>query len=179
MLDIERQLAAVEIVFRSVDEADLAQVLDLHARCSADSLRRRYTSGVGAPSPARIARMLAPASGHTLLAVVAGGAGDGQAVAMGQLFRMGDGTAEIAFLVADAWQRRGLGTELARRLAALAPAFGFGGVVAHVLSANRPALRVLRRLDTDGALSGEPRWEHDGPLVTMRAPVGTARPVRG
>lgn len=174
MLDIERQLtigaSAVEIIFRGAGEADLSQVLDLHAHCSPESLRRRYTSGAGAPSPARIARMLAPEAGHTLLAAVAGGADDGRAVAMGQLFRTPDGCAEIAFLVADDWQRRGLGTELARRLTALAPAIGHQRVVAHVLSANQPALRLLRRLAADGAL--DPSWEYDGPLVTMRSAVG-------
>ncbi|GAA1652647.1 GNAT family N-acetyltransferase [Catellatospora bangladeshensis] len=177
MLDIERQLSsgatAVEIVFRGADETDLAQVLDLHARCSPESLRRRYTSGAGAPSPARIARTLAPEAGHTLLATVVGGADDGRAVAMGQLFHTGDGCGEIAFLVADAWQRCGLGTELARRLTVLAPALGHGGVVAHVLSLNQPALRMLRRLAADGAL--DPSWEYDGPLVTMRSAVGAPR----
>lgn len=186
MLGIERQVAAVEIVYRGAGERDLDRVVELHRRCSPDSLSRRYASAAGAPAAARLAWMLRPEAGHTLLAVVSGGADDGAAVAVGHLLACPDvpgadvalpaAVGEAAVLVADAWQGRGIGTVLARRLAVLAGIAGYTHVQAHVLAGNRAALRTIRRLTGDGELGGAPVWEYDGPMLTMTVPVrrGTA-----
>ncbi|WP_155375401.1 GNAT family N-acetyltransferase [Catellatospora vulcania] len=197
MLDIERQVAAVEIVYRAAGESDLARLVELHRRCSPETLARRYASAAGAPPRARIAHMLTPEAGHTLLAVVSGGTDDGAAVAVAHLLTggtHGDGNggvdsprsgpdvapggtavAEAALLVADAWQRRGIGAVLARRLAVLAAVAGYTHVQAHVLAGNQPALRTIRRLVGGGGLGGAPVWAYDGPMLTMTVPV--ARPA--
>ena len=57
-----------------------------------------------------------------------------------------DGTTEIAILVEDAWQHRGLGTLLLDALLAAAEARGLRRFTADVLADNRPMLRVLTRV---------------------------------
>ena len=54
--------------------------------------------------------------------------------------------AEVALLVEDAWQRRGLGTQLLRRLTALAAAAGADTVYAVTQAANTPVAATMRRL---------------------------------
>ena len=56
------------------------------------------------------------------------------------------GTTEIAIVVEDAWQHRGLGTLLLDALLAAAEARGLRRFTADVLADNRPMLRILSRL---------------------------------
>ena len=51
--------------------------------------------------------------------------------------------AEIAFVVADEWQSRGIGTALLRRLTEVARARGLSGFSANVLGANRRMLGIF------------------------------------
>jgi acyl-CoA hydrolase/GNAT superfamily N-acetyltransferase len=53
--------------------------------------------------------------------------------------------AEIAFVVRDDWQSRGVGTALMRRIAEMARARGLAGFTADVLAINRAMLGVLAR----------------------------------
>jgi GNAT superfamily N-acetyltransferase len=57
-----------------------------------------------------------------------------------------DGTTEVALVVEDAWQHRGLGTLLLDALLAAAEARGLNRFTADVMADNRPMLRVLTRL---------------------------------
>ena len=57
-----------------------------------------------------------------------------------------DGATEIAIVVEDAWQHRGLGTLLLDALLAAAEARGLRRFTADVLADNRPMLRVLTRV---------------------------------
>ena len=63
--------------------------------------------------------------------------------------RPDDGTAEVAVLVEDAWQGRGLGTLLLFRLARVGADRGLVAFRAVMLGENRGALRFLRRLSPD------------------------------
>jgi len=54
--------------------------------------------------------------------------------------------AEIAVTVEDAWQQRGVGSQLARRLAALARRRGYHTLVATMLGENHAALQLVRQL---------------------------------
>lgn len=54
-------------------------------------------------------------------------------------------TADAAFLVPDAWQGRGIGTVLMRRLTEIAEIRGINGFTAHVLSDNARMLRVFEK----------------------------------
>jgi len=55
----------------------------------------------------------------------------------------GSGDAEIAFVIADSWQGRGLGTALFERLAERARGLGFIRFVADTLAHNRPMLTLF------------------------------------
>jgi acetyltransferase len=73
-------------------------------------------------------------------------AGD-EFVAVGRYAPNPDGrTAEFALAVADAWQGKGLGRELLRRLCAAAKAAGYEALYGHVLHANRDMLDLAARL---------------------------------
>ncbi|TWH69121.1 acetyltransferase (GNAT) family protein [Micromonospora olivasterospora] len=86
---------------------------------------------------------------------------------MANLVAEGD-EAEVALLVRDDWQRRGLGTALLRRLLGQAERAGVAAVLLHVQAENGPMLRTLRRLDRPATL------ERDGSVVTVTVPVTPA-----
>jgi RimJ/RimL family protein N-acetyltransferase len=66
-------------------------------------------------------------------------------IAVGRWVRLADepATAEIAITVADCWQRKGIGTLLARTLAVEARNQGIRRFSATIASENEPALRLL------------------------------------
>jgi acetate---CoA ligase (ADP-forming) len=69
----------------------------------------------------------------------------GQVIALASYVRLRDPTAaEVAFLVADEFQRRGIGTRLLEQLAERAGAVGIERFVAEVLADNRQMLNVFK-----------------------------------
>jgi len=64
--------------------------------------------------------------------------------------------AEVALTVEDAWQHRGVGSWLARRLTQIAVARGFETFVASILPENRAALGLVRALAPHASI----RWNH-------------------
>ncbi|GAB2621036.1 hypothetical protein Aab01nite_35640 [Paractinoplanes abujensis] len=153
-----------ELVIRAATSHDLDAVRGLHERSSAATLQRRYLGG-GTPSDARLARLLEPSgTGRTLIAV----AGE-RVVAMANLLAEGD-LAEVAMLVEDDWQRRGIGTALLRRLLAYAERAEIAALVAHTAADNVAMLRTLRRLGAGAA-------DRDGAMATVTLPVPGVRPV--
>ncbi|MFI7574747.1 GNAT family N-acetyltransferase [Micromonospora sp. NPDC049497] len=161
-----------ELGVRPAVADDLAGVVELHERSSTRTRHRRYLGGATTPAPARLRRLLEPARGLTLLATVAGSGGAADSVvAMANLLAEGD-EAEVALLVRDDWQRRGLGSALLRRLVRQADTAGYAALVLHVQADNAPMLRTLRRL-------GRPTTaEHDGSLVTLTVPLATPQPAK-
>jgi GNAT superfamily N-acetyltransferase len=71
---------------------------------------------------------------------------DDRIIGVARFDRLGEGSsdAEVAFVVADAWQGRGLGSVLFRRLAARAAELGVRRLVAETLFRNRRMLAVFR-----------------------------------
>jgi GNAT superfamily N-acetyltransferase len=68
-----------------------------------------------------------------------------QVVALGNFAGMDPNTAEVALVVADRWQRRGIGTALASKLLLAAEARGFERFVAHMLHGNAVIRKLLNR----------------------------------
>ncbi|GIJ80313.1 Ribosomal protein S18 acetylase RimI [Micromonospora phaseoli] len=154
-----------ELIVRPAVADDLTAVVELHQACSARSRQRRYLGGAAQPSPARLRRLLEPARGLTLVAVTTGSGGAAESVvAMANLLAEGD-EAELALLVRDDWQQRGLGSTLLRRLTRQAESAGYAAMVLHVQADNAPMVRTLRRLSRPTAV------ERDGPLLTMTVPL--------
>ncbi|MEV1286394.1 GNAT family protein [Micromonospora sp. NPDC049679] len=156
-----------ELTLRPATSDDLPAVLAMHDRCSAGTLHRRYLSGSSAPSRALLNRLLEPAHGVTLLAVAAD---PERVVAMANLIAEGQ-LGEVALLLEDGWQRRGLGTSLLRRLAAHAGWSQHAALVAHTQADNVGMLRTLQRLGRPGPM------ERDGNFVSVTVPLaGTPAP---
>lgn len=153
-----------ELTVRAADRSDAEAVRAMHERCSATSRYRRYLSGTAVPSGALLRRLLRDA----FVAVH----GD-EIVALANLSWDG-AEAELGLLVVDAWQRRGIGTALARRALRLARLAGREVVHVHTHADNAPMIRTMHRL-------GLPlRPETDGPILTLSVPVtaGSGTPFR-
>jgi GNAT superfamily N-acetyltransferase len=143
-------------------------VQELHGRCSEWSRQRRYLGGASLPAPGRLRRLLEPARGVILVATTTGSdEGAESVVAMANLLVEGD-EAEVALLVRDDWQRKGLGTALLRRLVGHAERAGLSALLLHVQSENAPMLRTLARLARPTTA------ERDGPVVTVTVPLAVA-----
>ncbi|GAA3343343.1 hypothetical protein GCM10020358_42180 [Amorphoplanes nipponensis] len=153
-----------ELLIRAATADDVEGVRRLHAHSSLLSRRRRYLGGMQVPSEARLRRMLEPAHGLTLLAVHTDPAGAERVVAMATLLAEGD-LGEVALLVQDAWQRRGVGTVLLRRLTAWAARTHLSALVAHTGADNVAMLRTLRRFGVTDC------GDRDGAVLSLTLPV--------
>ncbi|MGH3788058.1 MAG: GNAT family N-acetyltransferase [Pseudonocardiaceae bacterium] len=157
-----------EVMLRAATAADAPLVAALHARCSPQtrSLRSLSTRPV---LPASVLQQLIGADGSTsVLAVTTDG---GVAVGLANLIGTGTGTggAEVALLVEDSWQGRGVGTALARRLVELARTDGFTELIAVSLAGNSGLTRVLRRAGL------RPRGRLEGGVLRVRAALHPER----
>ncbi|MGW3568428.1 N-acetyltransferase family protein [Streptomyces sp. NPDC000941] len=130
-----------EITVRRADTRDLDAARAMHQRCSAETLALRYHGPVG-DADRYLGHLLSPRFGRTLAAHTT----SGQLVALGHLLWDGDET-EIALLVEDEWQRRGIGGELLRRLVAMAAKTGCDSVYAVTQSANTGMVAAMRALE--------------------------------
>ncbi|KWX04206.1 hypothetical protein TH66_10030 [Carbonactinospora thermoautotrophica] len=132
-----------ELLVRPGLPGDASAAAQLHRRCSPETRRLRYFSPRHRLSAGMLERLLDRRYGHTLVAV----SPQGQLVAMGHLLPTAEpGVAEVALLVEDAWQHRGLGTVLLRRLLALGRCQGFAELSAYVPPGHTRMLRLLRRV---------------------------------
>ncbi|WP_405788060.1 GNAT family N-acetyltransferase [Streptomyces sp. NBC_00029] len=129
-----------EITVRRADGSDLAAARAMHDRCSDRTLSLRYHGPVS-DADRYLGHLLSPRFGRTLAATTA----SGKLVALGHLLWDGDET-EIALLIEDDWQRRGVGSELLRRLLAMAVEAGCDSVYAVTQSSNTGMVAAMRGL---------------------------------
>jgi acyl-CoA synthetase (NDP forming)/GNAT superfamily N-acetyltransferase len=143
---------------RPIEPSDAGGIVAMHAKFSERTRYFRYFS----PYPRIPARDLhrfvnVDHRDREALVVVAGG----DLIAVGRYERLGPDAdeAEVAFVVADAYQRMGIGSVLLEHLAAAAREAGIGQFVAEVLPANGSMLRVfaeagyeIRREYADGVV---------------------------
>lgn len=139
-LDVLTLPEGEEITVRRADQDDLDAALALHARCSERTLGLRYHGPV-ADADRYLNHLLSPRFGRTLAVETA----SGRLIALGHLLWDGDET-EVALLVEDAWQRRGIGSELLARLAELAAEARSGNVYAVTQAANTGMVAAMRTL---------------------------------
>ncbi|MFD7495342.1 GNAT family N-acetyltransferase [Streptomyces sp. NPDC059832] len=129
-----------EITVRRADSSDLGAARAMHDRCSEQTLRLRYHGPVH-DADRYLDHLLSPRFGRTLAVQTA----SGRLVALGHLLWDGDET-EVALLVEDDWQRRGIGSELLSRLVALAIEAGCESVYAVTQSSNTGMVAAMRAL---------------------------------
>jgi RimJ/RimL family protein N-acetyltransferase len=131
-----------------MEAVDRAGIEAMISRCSAETLYRRFFTPI--PQPAEDETML-----DRLPRVGPGDAVDvvevaGRIVGMGSFHRQdGEDEAEVALLVEDAFQGRGLGTELVGHLAGRAVAAGVTRFVADTLVDNHGPLGAIRNAGYD------------------------------
>jgi RimJ/RimL family protein N-acetyltransferase len=135
---------------RPIEPDDVVRLERMFFRLSPTTIYRRFFSPVHQPS----ARMLVWFTNvdHDRREALVALDGD-EIVAVARYDgRPGESDAEIAVTVEDAWQHRGVGKHLARRLAACALDHGFERFIARMLPENREALALFRRLSHDAAV---------------------------
>lgn len=131
-----------EVVLRAATVADTPLVAALHARCSPQTRSRRSLPTRPGLAPAILRRLVGADGGAGVLALTTDG---GAAVGLANLAGACSSTAEISLLVEDAWQGRGVGTALTRKLVELAHAEHLTELVAVSQADNHALTRVLRR----------------------------------
>jgi GNAT superfamily N-acetyltransferase len=130
-----------DITVRRADAGDLAAAVAMHERCSSRTLSMRYHGPVG-DADRYLKHLLSPRFGRTLAVQ----SPSGRIVGLGHLLWDGDET-EVALLVEDTWQRRGIGGELLERLVALAVEAGCESVYAVTQSSNTGMVAAMRGLE--------------------------------
>ncbi len=157
-----------EITVRRADRGDLAAARAMHDRCSPDTLGLRYHGPVK-DADRYLDHLLSPRFGRTLAVRTA----SGRVVALGHLLWDGDET-EVALLVEDEWQRRGIGSELLARLVAMAGEAGCDSVYAVTQSRNTGMVAAMRAL----GLPLDYQIEEGTLVITARlTPRPAARPA--
>ncbi|WP_346111449.1 GNAT family N-acetyltransferase [Nonomuraea maheshkhaliensis] len=156
-----------EVTVRPLTSIYREAVRDLHDRCSPESRRFRYFTAMPALPPRAFDKLCDRSKGYSLVA-----GHDGQVVGMANLmFTPDPGIAEMAFLVEDRWQGRGLGTAMARMLVRAARDLGYAEVRATMLSDNARMRRLLVALGAGLAYTEDPG------VMEARLPVGALASV--
>ncbi len=154
----DRPLATVvEPSIRLATAADSGALADFLSGLSPDSSYQRFLTDRTDPAPSLLAALLPERpKGGALLAFV----GD-DLVGHGLWIRVARGSAaEIAIVVADAYQRRGIGTALGSAVTDDLVAHGIADIEVFSASDNRAVARMLARAAPDA------QRELDGPTTT-------------
>jgi len=153
---------APRLFVRPLGHGDARTVMTLFERLGERSRRARFNGPKPCLRSSELRRLASvDADRHALVAHVES---DAEPVAIARLVRVGD-EAEIAFAVADEYQRRGIGSALVAELVADARAAGIKEVTALVASDNAGAVAIMRRI----ARALDIRFE--GPELSIRAAI--------
>ncbi len=151
------------ILVRPLEDGDVDMVVAVFGRLGEESRRRRFNAAKPCLSDAELEQLArVDASHHVLVAWVVG---DPAPAGLAQLARTSRDSAEIAFVVADEHQHRGIGSALTRMLLDDARAAGITEITAQASGENRAALALIRR----SARVLDIRLE--GPEQTIRAAI--------
>jgi L-amino acid N-acyltransferase YncA len=131
---------------RPIVPGDAPKLVALYERLSFDTRYHRFFSAMRRLPP-DWARFLAAVDHRTRLALVVESPGDPEALIAVARYEPGGApdTVEVAFVVQDGWQDRGLGTILFRALLDAARANGIRRFRAWVLADNRRMLDLIAR----------------------------------
>jgi GNAT superfamily N-acetyltransferase len=128
------------MLLRASRPGDLESLRAFVARCSPETLYRRF-HGTGPYAISReLARIASPTKAHRSWVAVEGEEVRGTA----SLARSRSGATEMAVLVEDQWFRRGIGRALVGELIAHAERTGVDTVTAWIQADNERALRFIR-----------------------------------
>jgi acetyltransferase len=136
------------VTLRPIRPEDATMEYDFVARLSPDSRRLRFQSGLANLTPEMLARFT-QVDYDREMALVATEQKDGveREIGVCRYVRLPDERAcEYAIVVADEWQRRGLGHLMMERLIAIARGRGLGEMVGWVLRENDSMLKMMKGL---------------------------------
>ena len=150
----------MSFVIRQIEPGDKERLVNGLRQLSEDTIRRRFLAAKPRFTKSEL-RYLTEVDGRNHIALVAVLEDDpDQLVAVARCVRLPDrpGTAEMAIVVGDPWQRQGLGTALTHALADAAVAVGIRRFAATMLGDNEVARRLMgtfaRRLDESRVWGG-------------------------
>lgn len=149
------------VAIRVITTDDAARLERLFYRLSPESVYRRFFTLYSHPPEGAIRKLTdLDHDTHDALVAVSGD----EIVGVGRYAAdpREPGTAELAVVVDDSWQGRGLGSRLLLGAASLARLHGYSTVTALVLADNVPAIRMLRRTFPQA------RWTLDGSEYELR-----------
>ncbi|HWE14232.1 MAG TPA: GNAT family N-acetyltransferase [Solirubrobacteraceae bacterium] len=127
---------------RPVRAGDAAAIADFLGGLSRDSIAFRF---FGAPNMKWVISWSVDVDYADRFALVAETGSPSQIISHAAYVRTNHGQAEVAFLVADAWQGRGISTIMLAHLASVASDHGIATFRAEVLPANHRMIAVLRQ----------------------------------
>jgi RimJ/RimL family protein N-acetyltransferase len=162
-----------EILFRPVKPTDEPALTEMLYSLSSDSVRRRFFTHT-TTFPHKDVQQLTNIDYENNLAIVAtvpGPQGEHELVGIGQYFLDQQSmAAEVAFIVQDEWQDKGMGSVLMQNLARAAEQRGIRKFTATVLPENKAMLAVFQN-------SGYPvRTEFDGETYSVAIDLQRERP---
>lgn len=142
-----------QVAIRPIRPEDEPLMIAFHEGLSGRSVYMRYFESLSFKARTKHERLLRicfadPQQETVLVAVHADPSTSAQRIlAVGRLSKLSDGkTAEIAALVSDDYQGRGLGTELLKRLLQHAPSQGIHRITAEMLRDNTLMQSIARKL---------------------------------
>lgn len=147
---------------RWLSHDDAPALVRMHERCTADTRYRRYHS----PMPRLEGTVLDRLAAGTGMAATYGS----EIVAVSHLHIEGE-TAELAVVVEDSHQRRGIGSALVNQIVAHARDLGVTQVVALAQADNQAIVRCLRA----AGLAASARWDHGAVRLTASSDSGPLR----
>jgi RimJ/RimL family protein N-acetyltransferase len=134
-----------DIHYRQIRPDDWRKLQSFHARLSPSTVQHRF-HGAKRELSIPLAHTFADVDGVNDVAIVATTGTWGRIIGVARYFRVAPSTAEVAFVVEDAYQGRGIGGHLMRHLRELALANGVTVFVAEVLSDNTAMFRLLNKV---------------------------------
>jgi GNAT superfamily N-acetyltransferase len=156
----------VTIDVRAIEPDDHDAALAFLRSLSAETMYRRFFSMPRVDD--RLLQMVAHPSECCSEALVA--LSDGEIVGLASFDRLeSDPTAaDVAVVISDAWQHRGVGSVLMRKLGGAARRRGIERFTATMLADNRPVVEFVRHTNPAAHL------RFDGTELAMEAPLGAA-----
>jgi ribosomal protein S18 acetylase RimI-like enzyme len=150
-----------QIEIRSLRPEDEHDMLAAVGRTSAQSLQRRFFAVKrGFSEKERDFFMNIDFRNHVALVALAQEDGRSVIVGGGRYIVFEPGRAEMAFVVVDAWQGRGIGSLLMRHLTEIAGNTGLQELTAEVLPENTAMLKVFGKFGFKAASRRDPQTVH-------------------
>lgn len=145
------------VTIRPIEAVDADGLSTFYASLSPESRARRFlgaSRGINGEMATRFAAVDHRSEDGFVAVLLEQGPADGLIVGHASLTTNGDAPPEIAFAVADAWQRRGIGTALMTEIIAVAERQRITRLTAALLADNIPMRRLLARAGWSSRITG-------------------------